>query len=290
MSYVPNENSADETFGKVVPGAGFCFENVRRNHALANDSKINNTLPKAHKTGTTIVGCVFKDGVVLGADTRATSNLVVDKNCEKIHYIAPNIYCCGAGTAADTEMTTGQISSQLELLRLNTGVGSRVITALTMLKRYLYQYQGHVSAALVLGGVDCTGAHLYTVYPHGSTDKLPFVTMGSGSLAAMSVMETQYKDNMNEEEAISLVCNSIKAGVFNDLGSGSNIDYTIITEHGVRQVRGSEKPDGQHKIARDTVERNDVKKLRANIKLPKGFGAFPPGTTITVGEEYVETF
>ncbi|KAF5176748.1 Proteasome subunit beta type-7, partial [Thalictrum thalictroides] len=44
------------------------------------------------------------DGVILGADTRATEGpLVADKNCEKIHYMAPNIYCCGAGTAADTE-------------------------------------------------------------------------------------------------------------------------------------------------------------------------------------------
>ena len=33
--------------------------------------------------------------------------MVADKNCEKIHYIAPNIYCCGAGTAADTENVTG---------------------------------------------------------------------------------------------------------------------------------------------------------------------------------------
>jgi 20S proteasome subunit beta 2 len=49
-----------------------------------------------------------QDGVVLGADTRATNDTVVaDKNCEKIHYIAENIYCCGAGTAADTENTTG---------------------------------------------------------------------------------------------------------------------------------------------------------------------------------------
>ena len=40
------------------------------------------------------------------------------------------------------------------------------------------RYQGYVSAALVLGGVDYTGPHLYTIHPHGSTDKLPFVTMG----------------------------------------------------------------------------------------------------------------
>jgi Proteasome subunit len=52
--------------------------------------------------------CTSQDGVVLGADTRSTAGTTVaDKNCEKIHYIAPNIYCCGAGTAADTENVTG---------------------------------------------------------------------------------------------------------------------------------------------------------------------------------------
>jgi hypothetical protein len=47
---------------------------------------------------------------VLAADTRSTSgSTVADKNCEKIHFIAPNIYCCGAGTAADTENVTGEL-------------------------------------------------------------------------------------------------------------------------------------------------------------------------------------
>ena len=43
---------------------------------------------------------------------------------------------------------------------------------------YFYRYQGYISAALVLGGVDLNGPTLHTVYPHGSTDKLPYVTMG----------------------------------------------------------------------------------------------------------------
>ena len=48
--------------------------------------------PKAVKTGTTIAGFVYKDGVILGADTRATEgNIVADKNCFKLHYMAPNI-------------------------------------------------------------------------------------------------------------------------------------------------------------------------------------------------------
>jgi 20S proteasome alpha/beta subunit len=49
-------------------------------------------LPKATKTGTTIVGIIYKDGVILGADTRATEDTTVsDKNCQKIHYLAPNM-------------------------------------------------------------------------------------------------------------------------------------------------------------------------------------------------------
>jgi 20S proteasome subunit beta 2 len=196
-------------------------------------------LPKAMKTGTTIAGVVFKDGVVLGADTRATNGpIVADKNCVKIHYIAPNIYCCGAGTSADTENTTANVSSQLTLHRLGTGKQSRVTTAMTMLKRFLFRYQGHVSAALVLGGVDIEGPHLYTIYPHGSTDKLPFVTMGSGSLAAMAIFEAEYRDDLTEEEAKALVHKGICSGIYNDLGSGSNCDLCVIRKDSVNFIRG----------------------------------------------------
>lgn len=103
----------------------------------------------------------------------------------------------------------------MELHGLSTGRKPRVVTALTMLKQMLfryvisiiyglmssklidYRYQGHIGAALVLGGVDATGPHLFTIHPHGSTDKLPYVTMGSGSLAAMAVFESGWKPNMD---------------------------------------------------------------------------------------------
>ena len=65
-----------------------------------------------------------------------------------------------------------------------------------MLKQYLFQRQGCIGAYLVLGGVDVTGPHLYTVHAHGSTDKLPYVSMGSGSLAAMATFEQRYRPNM----------------------------------------------------------------------------------------------
>ena len=208
-------------------------------------------VPRARKTGTTIVGVCYNGGVVLGADTRATEgDTVADKNCEKIHYIADNIWCCGAGTSADTENTTMIISSQLELHRMATGKQPRVVTACTMLKRMLFRYQGNVSAALVLGGVDCNGPTLYTVYPHGSTDSLPYVTMGSGSLAAMAVFEAEYKSGMTLEEAKALVHNAIMSGINNDLGSGGSVDLMVINKDGHTPLRNYARPN-QRKSRRD---------------------------------------
>ena len=130
--------STNDTLNSAPAGPGFSFENTLRNQQIMTLGG-SETLPAAKKTGTTIVGVVYKDGVVLGADTRATSGSeVAEKNCEKIHYLAPNMYCCGAGTAADTEMITQLISSQLELLRMNTHSQSRVVTACTLLKRNAY--------------------------------------------------------------------------------------------------------------------------------------------------------
>lgn len=78
------------------------------------------------------------------------------------------------------------------------------------------------------------------VYPHGSTDALPFATMGSGSLNAMAVFEADYKDGMSKEEAMALVARAIRSGVLNDLGSGSNIDLCVITKDGVEYLRNHE--------------------------------------------------
>ncbi|XP_073243381.1 proteasome subunit beta type-7-like isoform X2 [Porites lutea] len=210
--------------GTVTPEhcGGFSFENCKRNAIL---EKMGAKLPTARKTGTTICGVVFKD------------TIVADKNCSKIHYIAPNIYCCGAGTAADTEYVTQLISSHIKLHSLSTGRQARIVTALRMLKQLLFRYQGYISAALVLGGVDLNGPTLHTVYPHGSTDSLPYVTMGSGSLAAMSVFESRYKPGMEVEDAKRLVRDAIAAGIFNDLGSGSNVDLCVITKEGTEYLR-----------------------------------------------------
>lgn len=216
---------------------GFDFSLCERNKKLQQNS--NKDAPKLRykKTGTTIVGCCYKDGVILAADTRATEGpIVADPDCVKIHYLAPNMYCCGAGTAADTEMVTQMMSSELEMHRLYTGRESRIAHAEARLTQHLFRYQGHIGAALIIGGVDCKGPQLVTISPYGNSYRVPFTTMGSGCLNAMAILETRYKDGMTKEEAIEICKCAIEAGIFNDLGSGSNVDIYNITRNGCEKM------------------------------------------------------
>lgn len=205
---------------------GFNFENFMRNGLLA---KRGLACPRTIKTGTTTVGMIFADGVVLGADTRSTGgNMVANKACFKVHYLQPNIFALGAGTAGDLEHVTRLMSSKLELHRLNTGKPAPVVSAIRMFKQMLYQHQGHIEAALIVGGYDEWGPRVASIAPHGSTMAMPYLTMGSGSIAAYSVLETYYKPDLGRKEAMELVADAVWAGIHNDLYSGSNIDLCVI--------------------------------------------------------------
>lgn len=225
--------------------AGFNFDNAARNAALvARSSEAKAFLSRALKTGTTICGVVTREEVVLGADTRGTVGpIVADKNCKKLHRLADNIYAAGAGTAADLDHTLELFESRLELERLGTGRQCRVASVVTQLSHLLFKYQGHIGCALVLGGVDCQGPRLFKVHPHGSTDTVPFCAMGSGSLNAMGVLEAGYRDNMSCEEGMKLVVEAIRGGIFNDLGSGGNVDIVVLTKGKSEMKRGFNMPN-----------------------------------------------
>merc|ERR1711957_236318 len=83
--------------------------------------------------------------------------------------------------------------------------------------------------------------------------KLPFTTMGSGSLAAIAVFEADFRDDLTEEEAVRLVQRAILAGIWNDLGSGSNVDTCVI------------RTDGSVSMGRNDIMPNEVKPLRESV-------------------------
>lgn len=254
-------------------GIGFDFSNCARNARMMKSE----TVPyAAKKTGTTICGIVLlKHGVViLGADTRATAgDIIADKEADKLHPISSNIQCAGAGTSADLTATTEKIEREMEIHRLNCGNTEpvRVCTVVKRLAKYLFGYQGYVGCHLVLGGVDITGPSLYQIAAHGSTDRLPFTAMGSGSLCAMSVLESRYSEDMTVDQGKELVADAISSGTKNDLASGGNIDICVISPGGKKEhIKPYRRP---------------------NDRIYKAvYPKFPPGTTPLMGKDGGDIF
>lgn len=101
--------------------------------------------------------------------------------------------------------------------------------------------------------------------------------MGSGSLAAMAMMETGYKDGLDEAAATALVAQSVRAGIFNDLGSGSNVDLTILRV----PVPPADKVVAV--IKRNFQTLNDVAELRDRVVRPVS-RLIPRKATVVIAE------
>jgi 20S proteasome subunit beta 2 len=129
------------------------------------------------------------------------------------------------------------IKRQLELHRLNTHSENRVQMAALKLVSHAFKYGGHIGTHLIVGGVDVKGPQLIECSNDGNMYSMPYHTTGSGSLAAMAIMETRYKEQMTKEEAMNLVIAAIEAGIYHDLGSGSNVDVCVIMRNKVEFYR-----------------------------------------------------
>nr|XP_027193622.1 proteasome subunit beta type-7-like [Dermatophagoides pteronyssinus] len=185
----------------------------------------------AKKTGTTICGLIYDGGVVLAADTRATAgSFIADKSCFKLHLLLDHIWCAGAGVAADLEHVTMRMAADLRVFQAKLKSLVRVETAVTRLCNHLVQYMGHISVALIIGGINPDSKpSLWYVSAEGHAHQLPYLAMGSGGLFATSVLERKYRKPMPEQEAMDLAADAIEAGVINDLGSGTMVDVVKIT-------------------------------------------------------------
>ncbi|KAF7458625.1 putative proteasome subunit beta type-7 [Cryptosporidium felis] len=250
------------------------FFQKSNNGFLFGDENVSDLIYKSKdnfqtvKTGTTIVGVASSNCVVLGADTRATSGpMIADKDCDKIHRLSDNIFAAGAGTAADLGHVTTLIEGNLELQKLQMNRKPRVANAVSMLSSHLYQYQGYIGAHLIVAGSDVTGNYIYQVSANGCILQLPFTSMGSGSLCARSILEAGYKDGLTEAECVELVSAAIRAGIYNDLYSGSNVNILIIKKNSVDHLRYF-----------------DVKASERIYRQPKLI-TFPKGTTPLISEE-----
>ena len=191
-----------------------------------------------YKKGTTILGMICENGnaIVIACDSRASAgHIVADKKAFKLHKLADNIYCGGAGTAADLTFASDFIQTKLSLHKLTTGRMPTVKTAVTLYKRHLFNYGGHIGCYLTLGGYDHEGAHLYVVDATGLAYQCMYYTEGSGRIGAQPILQNGWRIDLTKEEAMKLAVEAIEGGMFNDMGSGGVCNVCCIDKNGYEE-------------------------------------------------------
>lgn len=199
------------------------------------------------KTGTTTVGIVCKDGVVLAADKRATAgHMIVDKRADKVHGISDDFAVTIAGTVSDAQLIIKLIRAELKLKEVRTYKKPSAKEAANLLGGILYSNLRRPSmfpgiAHFLLGGKDVHGLHLYDLFPDGSITRITdFISSGSGSVFAYGVLETQYKKDMSTDDAVALAVKSINTALQRDSASGNGIDVIVINEKEIKRVMHKE--------------------------------------------------
>src|SRR3989344_6340757 len=137
------------------------------------------------KTGTTTVGIVCKDGIVLAADKRATAGtMIVDKRAEKVHIISDDFAVTIAGTVSDAQLIIKLIKAELKLKEAPTYKKPSAKEAANVLGGILYSNIRRMSmlpgiAHFLLAGKDTQGLHLYDLFPDGSITRIrDFISSG----------------------------------------------------------------------------------------------------------------
>ena len=199
------------------------------------------------KTGTTTMGLVCKDGIVLAADRRATmGNIIADKKAQKIHQISDNIAMTIAGTVSDAQLLIKLIQSETRLKNIRTGKDPIIKEVANLSSRLVYNNIRQMSMIpgithFLMGGKDMHGYHLYDIFVDGSISKCEeYVSSGSGSISAYGVLETLYKKDLSVEEGVKLAVKALNAALQRDSASGSGYDVITITEHGFKQILAKE--------------------------------------------------
>jgi len=199
------------------------------------------------KTGTTTVGIVCKDGIVLCADKRVTSGYLVSyKKFHKIAQISENIVVTVAGSVSDVQLLVKLIKAEIKLKEIRGGREASVKEAANLLSSYVYGSIRQMSmipsiSHFIVGGKDNQGFHCYDLSPDGSIIECDeYVSSGSGSVMAYGVLETLYKKDLTVEEGVKLGTKSINAAVQRDIASGNGIDVVIINKDGVKHIISKE--------------------------------------------------
>jgi proteasome beta subunit len=189
------------------------------------------------KTGTTTVGLVCKDGVILASDKRATMGyFIANKKTPKIHLISDYIGMTIAGGVGDAQSLVRWMRAEIKMYELKHGRRITVEGAATLLANILSGNKYYpFFVQLLVGGVD-EKPRVFSVDMLGGMTEEDITATGSGSPIAMGVLEEMFIKDGSVKDNAPIAYRAVGAAIKRDAGSGEGVDVLIITPHGTEML------------------------------------------------------
>jgi proteasome beta subunit len=191
---------------------------------------------KGVQTGTTTVGLVCKDGIVLASDRRATMGyLIASKDIDKIYPISDTIAMTIAGSVGDAQTLIRWMNSEVKLYELKHEKTMSVEAAAVLLSNILVQYKYYpFFVQLLLGGMD-ERPRLFSVDMLGGITEEKMTSTGSGSPVAYGVMEELYAEDRDIEANLAVAAKAVSAAMRRDAATGERVDLVTVTKAGFKR-------------------------------------------------------
>jgi len=201
------------------------------------------TIDQVTLKGTTTIGTVCKDGVILASDTRVTMGyFVAHKKGKKVYKVDDHLAMTISGVVADAQRTVDILKANSQLYKLNNGRPMPIHSAARLIANLLFSSRfAPMIAQVLVGGVDDAGPHVFSLDPFGSLTEEKCVATGSGSPIAYGVLEDKYKEDMTIETLLPIVVRAVDSAMKRDAASGDSLDVSVIDEKGYRELSDDEK-------------------------------------------------
>ncbi len=197
------------------------------------------------KSNTSLVAIRCKDGIVMGADRRATAGSFVAKKTEtKLQEINDYLLVSWTGGVSDAQLSAKLLSAELRLKELKTKSRPSIKEAASLIGNMLYRSIRSPSmipyqVGLLAGGVNEDGStELYTISPDGVVWKVEDydANFSSGMPYILGLLENKYDPEITVKDAIELAKDALKSAMERDTGSGNGIDVFTVTKDGIKHV------------------------------------------------------
>lgn len=187
----------------------------------------------------TVVGLKYDGGIALASDSRATAEyLVRSKKVRKIFEIQDNIGAAVSGSAGDAQRLIDTMTSESNLYRIRREKpmppkSLARLTANIFHSQRLFPY----IVSLILAGIGEDGAKLYFLDPAGGQlEEKKFASAGTGSSVAYGVLEQNYEEGLDDQDALELAAQSIQQAIERDAATGDSVIVAKVDGEGFQEI------------------------------------------------------